>query len=84
MGQAQISNAGLQQRGEDTQAKLRQAQASLEQWQQSLADLIPSRGGRLDAETVRYAPYIYGRLMVILLISEATCSMRLHTTHMGC
>lgn len=84
MGHAHISNAGLQQQGEDAQAKLRQAQASLGRWQQSLADLIPSPGGQLDAETVRYAPHIYGLLMVILLITEGTCSMWLHTMQRRC
>ena len=41
---------------EDSQVKLRHAQSTLERWQQSLDDLIPSTSGRLDADTVRSVP----------------------------
>ena len=41
---------------EDSQVKLRHAQSSLERWQQSLVDLIPSTSGRLDADIVRSVP----------------------------
>ena len=50
------THAALDKKTEDSQAKLRHAQSSLERWQQSLADLVPSSSGRLDAETVRSVP----------------------------
>ena len=43
------THAALDKKTEDSQAKLRHAQSSLERWQQSLADLVPSSSGRLDA-----------------------------------
>ena len=50
------THAAQDKKTEDSQVKLRHAQSSLERWQQSLADLIPSTSGRLDADTVRSAP----------------------------
>ena len=53
LGQGQLAAASQDKRSDDVQGILRRAQASLGKWQQSLADLIPSPSGRLEAETVR-------------------------------
>ena len=52
-GQGHLTAASQDKGSDDAQGKLRQTQTALGRWQQSLADLIPSPSGRLDAETVR-------------------------------
>lgn len=56
LGQGSMATVSQEKRTDDAQGRLKQAQITLETWQQSLADLIPSPSGRLDAETVRFVP----------------------------